>query len=255
MSVTSNDLGAVAVDTRRRGKFFAGMALAMLAINLIGFAPTLCLRPFFDVPPIPGYLYLHGAAGTAWFVLLVVQTQLIAQQRTDIHRKLGWVAVAIAAVVLVSGIYTSTNMVPRNVAMGLTSDEDRALFTAVTAADNAAFITFPTLVLLGAFFRRRPDVHRRLMLLASVPIVGPAAARIGSWLAPIPNPIVVGLVLSFVIALIVYDVRTRRRPHTVTVLGVLFLVLVNSGMRMAGVGERLVEQRMEQIQSGATAPP
>jgi hypothetical protein len=249
MSATSSDLGTAAVDTRSRSKFAATMALAMLLINLVGFGPTLYLRPLFDVPPIPFYLYLHGAAGTAWFALLVVQTQLIAQRRGDIHRRLGWAGVALAAIVLVSGMITSANMVPRNVALGLTSEADLSLYINVTSADNAAFVTFPTLVLLAAFWRRRPDVHRRLMLLGSVTILGPAAARIGSWYGPIPNPIVFGLVFSFLIAMIVHDVWTRRRPHVATVLGVLFVVLVGAGMRVAGVGEALVQQRIERIQS------
>jgi hypothetical protein len=244
MSVTADDPAAVAADPRARSRFAAGMALAMLLVNLIGFGPTLYLRPLFDVPPIPGYLYLHGAAGTAWFVLLVVQTMLIAQHRADLHRRLGWAGVAVAAVVLVSGIVTSSNMVPRNVALGLTSEADLALYINVTSADNAAFITFPTLVLLAAWWRRRPDIHRRLMLLASATIIGPAAA----------NPIVVGLVFGFLIALIVHDLWTRRRPHAATVLGILFVVTVGAGMRIAGVGETLVQQRMERIQEGAAAP-
>lgn len=247
MSASSNELGVVAVDRRGRTRFAGAMAISMLMVNLIGFGPTLYLRPLFDVPPIPFYLYLHGAAGTAWFVLLVVQTVLIAQHRVHIHRRLGWAGIAVAAIVLVSGIVTSANMVPRNVALGLTSEADLQLYINVTSADNAAFITFPTLVLLAAFWRRRPDIHKRLMLLASVPILGPAAARIGSWYGPIPNPIVVGVVLAFVVALVVHDVWTRRRPHTATVLGILLIVLVGAGMRIAGVGEALVKERMERL--------
>ncbi len=249
MVATSSELGVVDADIRSRSKFAGAMALAMLLLNLVGFGPTLYLRPLFDVPPIPGYLYLHGAAGTAWFVLLVVQTMLIAQHRADIHRRLGWAGVAVAAVVLVSGIVTSANMVPRNVALGLTSEADMQLYVVVTGADNAAFITFPTLVLLAALWRRRPDVHKRLMLLASITILGPAAARVGSWYGPIPNPILVGLILSFVLAIVVHDVWTRRRPHMATVLGVVFVVLVNAGIQIGGVGAALVEQRLERIQA------
>jgi hypothetical protein len=32
----------------------------MLVIVLAGFAPTLTLRPLFDVAAIPAYLYVHG---------------------------------------------------------------------------------------------------------------------------------------------------------------------------------------------------
>jgi len=64
---------------------------------------------------------------------------------------------------MVCGVFTSAHMVPRNVALGLTSAADIALYTTVTAADNASFIYFPTLVLLAVYFRRRADVHKRLI--------------------------------------------------------------------------------------------
>ena len=50
-------------------KFAVGMAVALFAVNFAGFVPTFFLRPFFDVPEVPLYLYLHGAVGTAWFLL------------------------------------------------------------------------------------------------------------------------------------------------------------------------------------------
>jgi hypothetical protein len=233
----------------RRSHFAVGIAAAMLAVNIVGFAPTLYLRPFFDVPPIPGYLYAHGVAGTAWFALLVAQTLLIARRRVSLHRKLGWAGAAVAVAVLLSGIYTSTNMVSRNVAAGLTSEADIRLFGAVTSADNAAFIVFPTLVLLAVLFRRRPDVHQRFMLLASFSILGPAAARIGSWYGPIPNIVVATCIFSFLLAIVAHDIWLRRRPHWATILGAMLYLSMNAGLRISGLGPALVEQRMQQLES------
>jgi hypothetical protein len=230
----------------RRSKFAAGIALGMLAVNLVGFGPTLYLRPFFDVPAIPGYLYVHGAIGSGWFILLVVQTLLVANHRVKVHRQLGWVGAALATSVLLSGLYTSTNMVSRNVALGLTTEADIALYSVVTAADRAAFVVFPTLVLLAVWFRRRADVHKRLMLIASLSILGPAVARIASWYGPFPNPVSIVLIWSFIAALLIHDVMSRRRPHVATVLALLFFLAVNVGMQLSGVGPALVEQRMEQ---------
>jgi hypothetical protein len=229
------------------------MALAMLAVNLVGFGPTLYLRPFSDEPPLPAYLYAHGALGTAWFLLVVAQTLLAARRRVALHRRLGWVGAALAAAVLVMGIFTSANMVPRNVALGLTSAADIRLFSVVTGGDLAAFVVFPTLVLLGVAYRRRADVHRRLMLLASLSIIGPAVARIASWYGPFPNVVSVTLIWGFIVALLVHDVRSRRWPHWATVAGALLFVGVNAGMQLSGAGAALVEQRMERAL--ATGPP
>lgn len=251
MSVVSSGLPARDAELRgaRRSRFAVGIALAMLAVNLVGFGPTLYFRPLFDVPPIPVYLYAHGVAGTAWFVLLVVQTMLIAQRRVSIHRQLGWAGAALAVAVLISGIYTSTNMVPRNVAAGLTSEADIRLYSVVTSADNAAFIVFPPLVLLAILFRRRADVHQRLMLLASFSIMGPAAARIGSWYGPIPNVVGAACIWSFLLAIVARDIWSRRRPHWATVVGAALFVVVNAGMQLSGIGPALVERRMERLQS------
>jgi len=251
MSAVSSGLPAPGARLRAapRSRFAVGMAFAMLTVNLVGFGPTLYLRPFFDVPPIPGYLYAHGVAGTAWFVFLVVQTMLVAQRRISIHRALGWVGAAVAVAVLISGIYTSANMVPRNVAAGLTSEADIMLYSVVTAADNAAFIVFPTLVLLAVLFRHKADVHQRFMLLASFSILGPAAARIGSWYGPIPNVVSAVLIWSVLLAFVVRDVWSRRRLHWATVMGAVLFFVANAGMQLSGMGPALVEQRMERLQS------
>jgi hypothetical protein len=249
-STVASNLSALPVA--HRDKFALGIALGMLAVNLVGFGPTLYLRPFFEVPPMPAYLYIHGVIGTAWFVLLVVQSTLVVTDNVRLHRRLGYIGAALAVAVIGLGIYTSARMVPRNVALGLTSETDIALYTVVTAADNAAFVIFSTFVLLGIYFRKRRDVHKRLMLLASWSILGPAAARILSWVAGFPNPVGPGrftaaiIVLGFLVAILVYDIVTRRRPHLVTVLGIVFALTVNAGIQLSGIGPALVAERIGQ---------
>jgi hypothetical protein len=43
----------------------------------------------FAAPPIPGYVYVHGAALSAWFLLIVAQTSFVSIGRTAVHRRLG----------------------------------------------------------------------------------------------------------------------------------------------------------------------
>jgi hypothetical protein len=78
-----------------RTRFFVAMAAAILALVLVGFARTLDLRALFDVPPIPAYLYVHGALLTAWFALVVAQTALIRHASVATHRRLGVVGVCL----------------------------------------------------------------------------------------------------------------------------------------------------------------
>jgi hypothetical protein len=228
----------------RDARFAVQLALAMLAINLIGFGPTLYLRPLFDVPPIPLYLYVHGILGTAWFALLLTQAMLIRKRNFAQHRQLGWLTIALAAAVLVFGIYTSTNLVPRNLGLGEISPAEVALFSGVTAADMASFVYFPTLIGLAVWYRKRMDVHMRLLLMASLRITGPAIARIASWFGELPNPVVAIFFFGIVGAVIVHDVRTRGRPHWATIVGVVMVLGLTIGFRVAGVGAAIVADRL-----------
>lgn len=221
-------------------RFAIGMAVAMFCVNFAGFGPTFFLRAFFDVPQIPPYLYLHGVVGTAWFALVVVQAVLIANRRFARHRQLGWFGVALGAVMIGLGVYTTMHLVPRNAAAHPPlSNADIEQYGVAAWADLASSVAFSTLVALAIYFRRRPDIHMRLMLIATMEIVSPAAARIGNWggvYGHIINTVLFGLIGAFVI----HDLWTRRRIHLATVLGFAFLVGVNAAFRLSGVGPALV---------------
>jgi hypothetical protein len=69
------------------------MALASALTVFTGFARTYYLRSVFDGPAVPTPLvHLHGAVFTAWILVFVAQTSLVAARRTDLHRRLGVVA-------------------------------------------------------------------------------------------------------------------------------------------------------------------
>jgi hypothetical protein len=228
-------------------KFAVGMAVTMFIVNFAGFGPTFFLRPFFDVPQIPFYLYLHGVVGTAWFALVVVQAVLIANRQFTQHRRLGWFGVGLVVVMLGLGVYTSTHMVPRNAAAHPPlSDADIALYSAVTAADLSGFVIIPTLVALAIYFRRRPDIHMRLMLIATLEVLGPAAARMGSW-GGVFVPIIATAMYGLVGALVIHDLWTRRRIHLATVFGLAFLIAVNAAFQASGVGPAIVAYRLAHL--------
>jgi hypothetical protein len=226
--------------------FAVGIAIAMFMVNFAGFGPTFFLRPLFDVPQIPLYLYLHGVVGTAWFALVVIQAVLIANRQFTRHRQLGWFGVGLGALIIGLGIYTSTHMVPRNAAAHELSAADIQLYGAVTAADLSGFVVFPTLVALAIYFRRRSDIHMRLMLIATLEMAGPAAARIGSW-GGIFAPIIITVMLGLMAALVVHDLWTRRRIHLATILGLVFFQGVNVAFQLSGVGPAIVAYRLAHL--------
>ena len=210
------------VRAHTRTVFYVAMSGVLLLSVLVGFAPTLYLRLLFKVPPIPVYLYVHGAVLTAWFVTLFVQTTLVAAGRTHVHRQLG-IAGSILAVAVVAMSLVTVLRVPahwQSLGIDVLSDPYVA---GLVWLDLAAVVDFSTFVALAIYLRCRADVHKRLMLLASLCIVGPAIGRIGQFtvFGGFGRAVNLASLIALPMALIAYEWLSRRRMHFVTVVGVV----------------------------------
>jgi hypothetical protein len=229
----------------RRTKFFVGASLSLLAIVFIGFAPTLYLRALFEQPQDallamvlaeggtaaatqPSLsVYLHGAVMTAWFVLFAMQAWLVEAGRTDVHRRLGVVGAALAVLVVWTSLEVSFAFPARLAAIGVANSANANL---AIWLNFGGMFAFSVLVGTALYLRRRTAIHKRLMLVASISMIDPALGRISAWpvlteMSRVVAVLVAQLPLLALLALlIVYDFRTRRRPHAATVLGILFAV-------------------------------
>lgn len=197
--------------------FFAAMSGALLTAVLVGFAPTFYLRPLFTDRPLPGYLYFHGAVLTTWFVLVFVQTLLVAGRRTPVHRRLGVVAAAVAGLVVVMSAFVAQRAIARYEAAGV----DAADIQFIVIGDLVSLAVFAALVVWALALRRRPDWHRRLMAVSCIIIIGPAVARLERVGLAVPVPLVLVLLLGILVA---YDLARTGRVHRATVWSALLVV-------------------------------
>ncbi len=210
-----------AASGARRGFFFAAHC-ALLAVVLVGFGRTFYLRGFFDIGPLPAQLYVHGAILTLWFSFAVAQAWLIRSKQLRWHRRVGYAAAVYAAAVVVSGMVVNSHL-----AATLTSPAEGE--NIIVWGNYLTLLMFALFVGLGVLLRKRGEAHKRLMLLASVAIVGPALGRFPLWpifaggLDAARNYAIGGLLLLLA-SLITYDIVTRRRPHPATWVGALAIV-------------------------------
>jgi hypothetical protein len=93
---------------------------------------------------------------------------------------------------------------------------------------------FAPLVAAGLYNRRRRDTHKRLMLLATISILGAALDRLlfpGGALAflgvPLGPATFVGFAALFVVACFLYDLLTRGRVHPAFLWGGLYVIVWN----------------------------
>jgi hypothetical protein len=209
-----------AITRRQRERwFYIGMSITVVITVFAGFARTYYLRPYFNSSPLMPLLHLHGLVFSSWLVLYVVQTTLIAAHRTYIHRRLGILGGVIALLMVLVG--TSTAIIRASQAATPPGGPSPLGFLVVPLGD---MLVFPILVGAGFYFRRRPDVHKRLMLLATISILAAAIARLPFSILQAGPPAFFGLTDVFILACVVYDIVTLKRIHRATALGGLLII-------------------------------
>lgn len=199
-----------------RNRFYVAIAMVLALLVFAGFARTFYLRAWFDVPPITMLLHLHSIAFTAWFVLFVIQTRLIAAKNYRTHMQLGVAGVVLA--VCVTGLGYATAILsadaPRMRPMGMNSQQ----FVLVPLVGITFFAAF---VALAVAYRRRADLHKRYMVLAMISVLGPPVARLiavtqnGAYFAAMQ----IGVVVAFLTWAIANDWVKQRIVHPVYVIG------------------------------------
>jgi hypothetical protein len=201
----------------RRGfvrHFFEGAAYVVAAVVFAGFAPTFYLSGAFNGPALTPLAQVHGLVFTLWIVLLVVQTRLAARGRIVMHRRAGVAGAALAALMTVVGVTTGLAAAARGHAPG---GGDPRAFLIVPLGGIAVFAAT---VAVGIAMRRRPDVHKRLMLIANISLLDPAIARLPLAIMAVHPLVSFGLACLLGVALAIYDMATLGRVHRATLIAV-----------------------------------
>lgn len=215
--------------------FYGTMAIVLALTAFAGFAPTYYARFLSGGPqatvsgrPFTTAVHLHGALFTAWVLLFIVQTTLVATRRVALHRRLGMIGAGLAAAMIVAGFVTAVEAAGQGASpVGV----DPLAFFAVPFFD---LVVFGTLVTAAIVWRRTRETHKRLMLLAYVSIITAAIARL-PFLAGQSPLVFFGLSFLFVLVAIAYDVISRRRVHAAYLWGgTLFFVSVPLRLAVSG---------------------
>lgn len=159
--------------------FYTLAAVFLLLLGFVGFSKFYLHGQAYPgreiAPPIRSLVILHAIAMSAWLLLFVAQPLLIARNHRRTHMALGRVGAMLAAAIIILGIglaIQSTKLIPPEaIIWGLSPKQ----FMAVPLGTIAMFAGC---VGLGVFYRRRLEIHRPMMLLATLSAVGAAVSRI-----------------------------------------------------------------------------
>ncbi len=169
----------------------------------------------------PALLWVHGAVFFGWLGLFILQSGLIRIRKIRIHKLMGWFFAAFALAIPVLGLVITRVMSRFEIGTLHYDPNDRALFLPIPFQDMLAFTVVFSLAVL---WRKRPEYHRRLMLISACVLTAAAWGRM-------PGPISVPYISFYcgVDALILMGVLrdwfVNRKVHAVYLWSVPPLVL------------------------------
>jgi hypothetical protein len=196
--------------------FFPFMALLVLGAVVYGFGQSYFL-PGMVFAKLPNRLvHIHGALFVSWIFLLLIQNLLVAIRRVRWHRTLGILGVILPPLMAVFGVLTVFDSIRRN-GTGLPGE-------LILVGDIEELALFLGLTCWGILVRRDAVSHKRLMMLGTIAILGPAINR---WPFPgsIRLPATIAVYLVYPLLMVAYDLWSRRRIHRSTAIAVTVITL------------------------------
>jgi hypothetical protein len=200
-----------------RQYFYFCMSLLVAVVVVYGFSHTIGHNLLHASPIPPFILTIHAIVFPGWVLFFILQSSLVRSRNVRLHRTLGWFGLALGIVIIVIGYLTATGM-DRFHLQGPT-DTDTPAFLIIQLMDLTCFaVPFA----LAIYWRRRPEFHRRLMLIASSGLTDAAWARF----PPMPLTFAPAGVDVLVLLGILRDLIVDRRIHKVYLYAFPLLIVL-----------------------------
>jgi hypothetical protein len=165
------------------------------------------------------WVQAHAVTFVGWLLLFFTQTVLVASRLLRVHRRLGIAAAVLASVMALLAVVSAVDSFRTSgVSLGFAS----LLLFAVPHVD---MMIFAPLVMAGLVYRRQPESHKRLMLLATISLLDAVTSRLPMlWsLWSKAHFLVLDL---FVLIAVAYDLIARGRVHRANVWGGLAILIL-----------------------------
>jgi hypothetical protein len=206
-----------------RNPFYVGITLLVTVLAFVGFWPTY-FGPLFagTVEKLP-VIHVHAAVYVGWLALFIAQAWFAATRRMDLHVKLGNFGIGYGALVIAMGVTAAVWMFAVRLHDGNFEDAAGRL-----VAPLMDMVFFAPLFTAAVRLRRKPEIHKRLMIVATTVLLIAAVGRMTFLGRPWPVLLVWSSPLLLCAA---YDVLRRRAVPWIYLLGLAVIC-----MRLFGSG-------------------
>jgi hypothetical protein len=197
------------------------------AVTLLGFWPSFFSGPLQNDP----VRTIHGLLATAWMLMLIAQSWLIAHRHVLWHRRVGKLSYVLAPALVISAALVIPSM------LGSHHFPPRLVLSLIFS-DVCSLAAFTLLYGLAIWHRRSVVLHARYMSATVLVILVPALGRVFGIYVPGVHGLEGALNPSYwvveaaCVALMFADWR-KGRSLTPYALTLVFLVAVNWGLWQA----------------------
>ena len=198
--------------------FYQGMSLLIAAVVIYGFSQTIDRKLVHATPRPPILLWVHAYVFSGWVAFFILQSALVRIRKVKIHRTLGWVGAALAATMVVLGFWVAPVMARFDTIQ--LHRPNREAFLIVPLLDIFEFAIFAGLAIL---WRKKPERHRRLMLIGSCILTGAAFGRM-----PLTHSALgfYGGIDGLIVLGVLRDLWVNRHVHNVYLISLPSLIVI-----------------------------
>ena len=209
-------------------RIYVPVGFVCAVIALLGFWPTyfgpLLLR---GIPhPVP-IIHLHATVFMSWVFLVITQAWLAASGRVALHMKVGKLGMAWGVIVLIVGWATAFVVFGDRVQAGNLAEARVRLIAPLTD-----LLFFAPVLAAAWIYRRKPEIHKRLIVVATTVLLIAAVHRmvfLGGRPPPLPQLLAVWL--SPILLGMIHDYVKRRMIHPVYLIGIGLVLAMKFGRR------------------------
>ena len=200
-----------------RSRFFLWMTVVMAVFVFGGFGMTYWLPMVHGTfPPAPPVVHLHGLVHFSWILLLVTQALLVNKGNVALHRSLGTFGIALAVAVIFMGAIIQL------LGGAASREHPSANYNHGMYLGIMAVFGFGLQFTLAMRNTRRPEVHKRAILLANLPLLPPGIHRF--YMVPLGLKVFPVLPMYLTLdamaaAIIIQEWRSTSRVGTITLVG------------------------------------
>ena len=211
---------AAAIPRTAARRPYVGLAVLAALIAFIGFWPTYFGPLIAGAVDKTAIIHVHAAVYVGWLALFLTQAVLAATGRVASHIKLGRFAIGYGVVVIAVGLITAFARFAVRVRAGEATAAQAQLLGPLLD-----MLVFAPLFAAAVYYRRTPELHKRLMIVATTSLLIAAVTRMPVLGSP-PNRVLLHLIwMAPILLAMAHDFWRQRKVHPIYVLGLVILAL------------------------------